>query len=42
MVGMGDCWSTIGSHARAVANGEVATGQGRRGYGKRERGKERK
>ena len=37
MVGMGDCWSTIGSHARAVANGEVATGQGRRGYGKRER-----
>lgn len=37
MVGMGDCWSAIRSHARVAADGEVAAGQGRRGYGEIER-----
>ena len=42
MVGIGDYWLAIDSHARAVANDEVAIGHGRNGYGERERGKERK
>ena len=35
MVGMGDCWSAIGSHTRVATDGEVAAGQGRHGYGER-------